>query len=524
MKIKLLLAAVLLLGGLHHSTAAVINAASGSFSDVNIAVLKASPGDTVLIPAGTNSWTGTMVISGITLQGAGVNSTVILDETPIPPNGNGTPFLQIITTPAAVTRVTQIQFMHGNVNNIASNPNDYAGNVIVNGGGSNWRIDNSEFNLLTGKNILAYDDSFGLIDHNIFMTYNRIAVEVHGVGFGDPDWAAPTQFGSANAVYVEDNYFSDANNFGAIDISNGGRLVFRHNTMFGSYINTHGTETSQRYRSDRYIEVYNNNFNWGGGQQYNNFFTVCDIRGGSAVVFSNTAVGFWSMVTLDYYRGTDNDPNFLPYFGATGLRGWDSNGPALLTGTASVTSNALVVAGANWTSNQWVGCTVYNSNDQLCGLIGGNSANTIQIINSRTASLQVKFNAGDPFVIHHIYPMLDQPGTGQSDLLSGDSPNPVWLNEHVEPVYCWSNSLSLMYQVQTAAPSRAGTSYPNLIAGRDYINDVARPGYTPFTYPHPLTLLTNGVVTTNSIVNVPPPPTNAPPVLTPPTGLKAQGL
>ena len=524
MKSKFFVVAALFLAGIHGTSAAIINAASGSFGDVSVAVLKAAQGDTVVIPAGTNTWTGTMIISGITLQGAGVNQTVIRDETPIPPNGNGTPFLQMNTVPNAITRVTQIQFMQGIVNTIASNPYNYAGNVVIYGGSSNWRIDNSEFNLLTGKNILVYDDSFGLVDHNIFMTYNRIAVEVHGVGFGDADWAAPTQFGSANAVYIEDNYFSDANNFGAIDISNGGRAVFRHNTMYGSYFNTHGTETSQRYRSSRYVEIYNNNFNWGGGQQYNNFFTVVDIRGGSAVIFSNTAVGFWAFGTVDYYRGTDNDPNFLPYFGATGERGWDSNGPVLLSGTASVTSNALIVAGANWTSNQWVGCTVYNFNDQLCGIVGGNSANKIQLISSRTASLQETFKQGDSFEIHHIYPMMDQPGTGQGTLLSGDSPTPVWLNEKIEPVYTWGNSLFTVYQTPSQQVGQTGSSYPNLVQGRDFINGVPRPGYTPFTYPHPLTLITNAITSTNLVVNPPPTPTNSPSILAPPTGLKAQGL
>ena len=521
MKLKLLFAAVLLLGGTRLSPAATINAASGSFVDVSNAIAQANPGDTVLLPPGTNSWSSTMVISGITLQGSGVNNTVIRDETPIPPNGNGTPFLQVNTVLNALTRITQIQFAAGVNNNITSNPNDYAGNIVVYGGSPNWRIDHSEFNLLTGKNIMVNNDSFGLIDHNIFLTYDRISVEVYGLGWGDPDWAAPTQFGSANAVYIEDNYQSDSCNFGWVDISGGGRVVFRHNTMIGSYVNTHGSESAQRYRSARYVEVYNNNFSYGNGQQYSDFYTAVDIRGGSAVIFSNTVSGYYSLTSIEYYRATDNDSGFTPWFGATGISGWDNNGPTLLTGNASVTSNALVVANANWTPNQWVGCTVYNPANQLCGMVSGNTANTMTFAGSRRAWLQISFNQGDSFVVHHVYPELDQPGTGQCNLLSGDNPTPVWLNQVAEPIYVWSNSLSIMYNLPYPEPALAGTTYPNLIQGRDFFNNTARPNYSPYTYPHPLTLTDSNTITvtipTNNVS------TNTI-LLAPPTNLSAHGL
>jgi hypothetical protein len=521
MKSKLLLATILLLGTTHFLNAAVINAPSGSFGDVSAAVAHANPGDTVVIPPGTNAWTSTMVISGITLQGAGVNNTVIRDETPIPGNGAGTAVLQMNTVLNALTRVTQIQFAAGITNNITTNPNNYDPDIVVYGGSPNWRIDHSEFNLLTGKSIQVNNDSFGLIDHNIFLTSDRISVEVYGLGWGDPDWAAPTQFGSANAVYIEDNYQSDNWNFGIVDISGGGRCVFRHNTLVGSYFNTHGSETSQRYRSDRYVEVYNNTFTYGNGQQYNDFFTACDIRGGSAVIFSNTAVGFYSLAAIEYYRATDNDTGFTPWFGATGISGWDNNGPVLLTGTASVTSNALVVAGANWTANQWVGCTVYNANSQLCGMVSGNNANTMTFAGSRRTWLQINFNQGDSFQVHHIYPMLDQPGAGQCDLLSGDNPTPVWLHQQAEPIYVWSNSLSIMYNLPTPEPAVAGTVYPDLVQGRDFFNNTPRPGYTPYTYPHPLTLSDSN----NVAVTI---PTNSVSTnvvqLAPPTNLSAHGL
>ncbi len=73
----------------HITTAAVITAKSVSFPDVAAAVGAATDGDTVTIPAGTESWTSTLVITkGVTLQGAGEDKTVILDDIPLGENRN----------------------------------------------------------------------------------------------------------------------------------------------------------------------------------------------------------------------------------------------------------------------------------------------------------------------------------------------------------------------------------------------------------------------------------------------------
>jgi hypothetical protein len=517
------LVTLLLLSGLSQVRAAVINAANGSFIAVSNAVASAAPGDTVLIPPGTNIWTGKLNMSGITLQGSGSTSTVIVDESPA--TGNGTPLIQINTISNALSRVTQLQFKRGITNTLPFQ--NYNGNILVYGASSRLRIDHCVFSYLTGKPIHIGGGENGLIDHCSFLMQNTAnCIEVNGDAYGDASWASPSSFGTSNALYIEDNYIYSVNNFCAVDIDNGGRVVFRYNTMLGSFFNTHGTETGQRYRGSRQVEVYNNSFNWGGGLQYNNFYTGCDIRGGTGLIFSNTFVGFWSVANLNCYRATDNDQNFLPWFGATGLSGWDSNGPALLSGTATVTSNALVIPGAGWAANEWVGCTVYNYSNALCGLVTSSSADTIKFKTSRSSSLQINFKPGDTFTIHKIYPIMDQPGRGQGDMLPGSyTPTPVWTHQASEPVYVWSNSLSLMYTVPTTASPNVSSSYPTIQEGRDFFN-APKPGYTPFVYPHPLTLLTNAINNTNS---VPPPPTNSPPAtntitLPQPTGVNVRGI
>src|SRR5437870_2153368 len=63
--------------------AATINAASCSQANVNSAITSAVDGDTVIIPAGTCSWTTTLTITkGISLLGAGAGSTVLQDNVP----------------------------------------------------------------------------------------------------------------------------------------------------------------------------------------------------------------------------------------------------------------------------------------------------------------------------------------------------------------------------------------------------------------------------------------------------------
>src|ERR1700720_710080 len=75
--------AVVLLSAFGEVEGAVINARSASLADVNSAVASASDGDTVAVPAGSASWTSTLsVTKGITLQGAGSDTTVILDDVP----------------------------------------------------------------------------------------------------------------------------------------------------------------------------------------------------------------------------------------------------------------------------------------------------------------------------------------------------------------------------------------------------------------------------------------------------------
>jgi hypothetical protein len=523
----------LLLTSFQSVEAATINAASTSFADVSTAVQQAQFGDTVILPPGSNAWTSTLTISGITLQGSGTNSTIIADETPVS-GWNPLPLITIWTTNAGLSRVTQIQFVHGVINSPFAKPPapvNNLGTISIGNASPLFRIDHCFFNYMSAKNIHPGQGEYGgLIDHCAFLnTNNTIAIEVEGsLPYGDDSWANPPNFGGTNAVYIENCYFYGL----GFDSSRGGRVVFRYNTGEGLagnpfYCDVHGTEIGGgRWRSGRLVEMYENTFTYHSAGPYDDWGVGFEIRGGTALVFSNTLYGYNGMSDIEDFRLTDNDADSGPWFGATGTSGWDSNNPALLlSGNASATSNALYVAGANWTSNQWVGCTVWNKNDLGINNIGwpvntnngnigfvvSNNKNTMFFKVGRQPFNQIQFTAGDSFMVCQTYAAIDAPGRGQGDLLTGDNPTPIWLHDAIEPIYFWNNTVFQNTGVLTNINWREGAEYPGLILeNRDFYN-TAKPGYVPLVYPHPLATALDTSPT--NLITSP---------LTPPSGLSVQ--
>jgi hypothetical protein len=236
---------------------------------------------------------------------------------------------------------------------------------------------------------------------------------------------------------------------------------------------------------------------------------MANIRGGSGVIFSNTVNGYTSIVGLRDFRSTDAYcGQWSPFCGANGTDPWDSNSPTLyLSGTSSAPNGSgyLKVSGANWTNNQWVGYTLVNTNN-LAGYLLANTNSYFSVVTSNSVDTMyylalglvqshppMTFNNGDHFKLYLVYATLDQPGRGSGDLLrdNGQDSNgnlitintvtgtPSWPREILEPIYCWSNTLN-------GALTGMFSPYPGIQSGRDFYNDMPRPGYTPFVYPHPL--------------------------------------
>ena len=280
------------------SHSATISCVTCSRDDVQAAINTANDGDTIDIPAGRCAWNGPVSIpdtKGITLRGAGVDQTIIIDNA-----GSSSYVLFISTTGGKQVRVTGLTF-DGN----AVDKSGLQGIVHIEGSCQNFRIDHIKFTNLRDRAIVIAakgEELYGVIDHCSFEApYNASVQGIAILGAGPQDgsaWERPLTLGTSKAVYVEDCIFNWATPADtALDAYGGARFVFRHNDVIGTHLSTHGCD-SGNYRSTFSFEVYDNTFNENGAGNQRLFH----FRGGTGVVFNNTATGNYQGFVLSNYR------------------------------------------------------------------------------------------------------------------------------------------------------------------------------------------------------------------------------
>ena len=398
----------------------IVTAATCNRPDVQVVINAAQDGDTVVIPAGTCHWTTNLTVSphAVTIQGAGIDQTIIVDDVP---KGVGEDRLLMINLPTTgFFRLTGMTFQGGNT------VTGYNGTVILQGLSHTWRLDHLKFDKLKTVGIHTYGHLYGVIDHCTFDLTDSTGQAHHGIevwhdawnnhSYGDGSFADQLYLGTEKAVYIEDNTFMNSVYVAVDDIVAGGRMVFRYNTLTNSFFATHGTETSDRYRGVRSYEIYNNTLTYpidpvtGAGAWAFGLY----LRGGTGVIFNNTFTGFVSAIIMANYRSP----------------------------------------GLNQTSPIWGLCDGTNAWDENVGLQTG-------------------------------YACLDQVGRGTSDLLVGSSPTPAWPHQVSQPLYGWANTWNPVHNNPGAL---MGSQSAVIQENRDYFTNTPLPGYTPYTYPHPLTL------------------------------------
>ena len=341
-----------------------------------------------------------------------------------------------------------------------------------------------------------------------------IHTEACGRGrYGDGSWAAPANYGSSQFLFIEDNTFTCTRTTlqGTLtDGYNGARFVVRHNSINNFVIGNHGTESPGRGRSSRAMEIYNNQIDC---QDFNRF--VSGNRGGGELFHDNTITncgGASTSATLSAFR---MEAPFRQWGGADGTNGWDKNNPGnpFYSGTAASAGDLTVtVSGRPWTVNQWDGYTIQKtSGSGGFAYIESNTANTITFRPGFNSNLS--FTAGDTFKINKVDQSIDQPGVGQSTLLSGDNPTPPpnW-TQVAEPCYIWNNTTDGQ-PFNTFSPETS-----NIKQGLHYFNNTAMTGYTDYVYPHPL--VTEHATPTPTPTGTPTPlptPTSTPPPTATPT-------
>lgn len=489
----------------HQAMSNVIVAESCSQTHVQAAVNAAQEGSTVLVPSGICQWSqpvtlGKVISSsiktyeskGIVITGSGIGKT-ILTNTSI----KNASLFSMITVSGKSLRITGFTFKDTGIKYPSSK-----GMIAIGGTGKSWRIDHCQFDHLGGFSIVVNGDTSGVLDHSEFlMKWSTIAIAVyHGewnnAQFGDGSWASPLNLGSPRAIFIEDNAFTfewDGNtnhkHAWSVDSSEGGRYVFRYNKLKNVVLANHGTDTGQNRRGNFSFEIYYNTFSRDIESPYPNAIML---RGGTGVIWGNTATGSWK----NFARAS----RFRRFYTTTSWSGaCDGEGPYDLndgivyekgahegpdTGIADpyIYSNAK-----SWPTDTWSGYSVINTTRNVSGYIASNTTNTITVTPSPRDQRSGHFfmNNGDKYKIMKPLACVDQVGRSTGNLLSGRPASPSgWPNQALEPVYLWGNTLN-----GTAAVMFIDDT--GLKNGTDFLNGVQRPLYTPYAYPHPLTVISN---------------------------------
>jgi hypothetical protein len=523
--------------------AKTITAANPSLAAVSTAIASAVDGDTVIIPVGTATWTSQLVIpstKSIAILGPespdsplfGTGQAVITDNTDKSNSSWSVNIPLSLTTKATgFPRISGIRFQGGNVGSGVN------GMIHVYGTSPQLRIDHCIFTLTNCHAITVEHYVRGVIDHCTFdQTSHALgAVYIHhntwnipGSDFGDASRAAPSTMGTADAMYVEDSTFTNPNAstfcFG-VDGWMGSRMVIRHCALTNVIIAVHGTDSGDRYRGARHVEWYNNTIACNGFGM-NTFFGM---RGGTGVIFNNTITKTAGNAVLAIC--TDFRPGFLqgiPY------DPWGISGSWNITSLTRSGTTVTVTVAPKTISGYTAGHCLQNGKGEYVRIRGcdqsdyngtfplGQALNSTQFT-YQVSSSQATTGTGaamrfsqpwdgntdqDEADVQNAwgYPCFDQNGRGQGALLSGVGPNPVtpvgWPNQVLEPWYIWGNTIN-----GVAANFSGGSPVAKL--GRDIFNAI-KPGYAPYTYPHPLV---SGAT-----------PTPTPPsTLSPPTNLQITG-
>jgi hypothetical protein len=446
----LLCSLILALSSARSSFATTINAASLSASAVQTAINSAQDGDTVVIPGGSATWTTPCNVVGksITIQGAGIDLTTITRNI----TSTTTVGLNIDVGGGKFVTISGITF-----NTVQSAPGIVSINANANGVPTvQFRVHHCKFNCTStggganGRGLMI-SAAYGLVDHCTFTNTNAQGGQMLSI-FMDSSFSTcntyhtPQFLGDQNSVVIEDCAFNAASrNDGAFDMYVGAKVTFRHNTVDNTFIGWHGFDS--QYRSARSFEIYQNTFTFSTNAGVGNNIVV---RGGTGVIWGNTFDSHWG-------SGPNGDGFIaLQYQGAghTFVRP-RAFAPSSLWG--SITSGPNFVA-------------------ELGQTVSG--------------SAKIDGNQVGPGKVDQGYPCLDQPGRGSFPV--GNPGN--WPTKStgytdaqyqaLDPIYQWNNNVNghtsslCGYNV----PETANYVKPN----RDYYDNVAKPGYTPLVYPHPL--------------------------------------
>jgi hypothetical protein len=445
---------------------------------------QAVDGDTITIPAGIFSWSaGVNLTKAVILQGATTcnSSTGVCDDRTIIRDNisRGLNKGLIELRGNAGQRITGLTFQPGLTST------GYNGLIRVEAGTIPVRIDNCHFNgTYWSPQIGVFSQNWGVFDHNVYDN-NPFGNGgfVHfwpGVrtDLGDSLFETSAGFGGPNFLFLEDNWLD-----GGTDITAGGKICVRYNKFVGNNsLGSHGTaRTFPDARGGRAYEVYNNEFNY-----TNNHSSLDGIDSGSCIYHHNIVIPHTSGISMQVYRAIHSFGS--PFYGADGANAWDYNATEA-NGThvnghppyvfdSGTLSGSVSDSRKNWTPKSWTGYSLRRLSDGATALITANTSTSLTVSQWQNQG----WAAGNGYQIRKTLRMLDQPGLGAGAHINRKSP--AWPNQASEPCYSWNNTNR---DDGSSFGFTLGAGGSTILAGRDYFNDTQMPGYTPYTYPHPLT-------------------------------------
>lgn len=500
-----------------HAAPSMYTAASCNQSDVNAVINGpthiAVDGDTIVIPAGSCTWGptgGGITVSsgiGISIIGAGQGVTNITDDLTSP---QASIFLLLPAVTSSLSRISGMTILGQTGLGAGALLSPFAVAGTCNSTTcAQLRIDHVTFDgslqgtIQNSDTCIVTDNVFGVLDHNSisgtsgqlfeFVNYNNSAWD--GIGaYGDNSWASRDSFGTAKALYLENNTFGTRVSPGETESSvnggeGGGRIVARFNTCTSCATGmvNHGTESDGRPRGGRSVEYYGNTFTCSTGSSCE----AVDLRSGVAIEFGNSFTASGGSWFNDYLSLVDYRANysFSPWAVCDGTGPYDNNDGIIYdSGTFTGASASGVTAtvsdtSKSWSSSQWIPTGApYAIHDVTTNTGAQITANTSNTVSAAGWTAPPNFNAGDRYQILRASICIDQPSRSGGTLLSGLTPSPIGgIGESLDPSYEWDDSGFRPF-FGNVSPSATNGGL-RLIANRDWYTDNSNGAPQPQTSP-----------------------------------------
>ena len=283
-----------LLGFSSWANAATRSAASVSLADVQAAYNSSSDGDTISIPAGTATWSGSLTVAkGVSIIGAGTNATVISRAGKV---------FHVSPGAGKAVRISNMKLDIGGYYGGGNYPIEVATSETDTNSPIYVRIDHIFMNYGQYSITFVGCNAWGVIDHCTF--YNQsMAIQMAG---GAPVWSYPRTAGTTNTLVVEDcRFYVDNNAPGkanwdeqeTFSTGHGIRLAVRNCLVdWTAYTSGNGLPYEQHgkggtisssppssfdLRGPPVVELYSNVF------KVYNTYRMMNLRGGQNLVYSN---------------------------------------------------------------------------------------------------------------------------------------------------------------------------------------------------------------------------------------------